>query len=973
MSDEHASEYIVAEYELEFSPKVRDDTARERMQSLFHNLPHRIPGTMIPEIAEHLERHINIHNIKCENVDIPHETFVFPFAMSFGDGRSKLCMHSIDVSSSHMTVREFKRIIYDTFHIDPTQHRLFIGELNARCTEMYRLFTDAHDMSTICPVRGAITTVFVAPAQANHYCLLTVRSHTSDDIYCPPVIIGLERQPDTLSFTSTTERDILKTVVLRPYCSPSHASFDGAYIATYQGMTSISNTPIQIFHIRVCRNDAERHGFVSIKNSDIQTNTICPHKITRSIWKAAHLLVQERRQTSSTWFQIRNKYLSWGNARGYQFDRNSSIYSITQTSEQSMTIRLYRNRMSMFYAPCMYDPTHEIVCEFSKLICKGFPTHKTDMQILDYISSLTHTTCSEIVQQPSCITTTMRGQQLQTLSFMIHQEKDTSSIMDNIFTKLPIGYYFPGHGLFPNNAPPMDSRLKGGMVCDAMGLGKSLESIALILSNPAPQDAACRATLILCPTALMSQWKSEIEKHSGNTLQVCLCHGRIKDTIPTDELCKMDVVIMSYPTWVSCTVSDIEYRTRYEEITWHRVIFDESHTMSLSVAERTPRSDRRWVLTATPLKNFARQIFALGIRHICPPNALRIELDKMFYFFLRLGIRHTLTDSDISVPILTTTLHKVSLSDEEMKLYEDIAQIIRECKNTHNNVAIMNILNNLRSVCAGGTYDILRLKSIPSPKSPSVDESLVAPTDDICAICTDMYLNPVQTTCGHWFCRECLTSSFRYNKQCPMCRHSLTERSLRYGVTAEYLDMKKRKAMEDGENGESSSKPSILMPCMTKIHTTIQFINDIKRRDPNAKIIVFSAFIPALEDITDTLASTTQFSVQCISGTTDPKKRASIIDRFQSPLSDIDVLCLTMRTASSGLNLTAANHVIFADMPLNPEQLQQAIGRIHRYGQTKHVFAYHIIASHTIEECIYDYMNKKRTRPTQQQLIEFLM
>ena len=60
-----------------------------------------------------------------------------------------------------------------------------------------------------------------------------------------------------------------------------------------------------------------------------------------------------------------------------------------------------------------------------------------------------------------------------------------------------------------------------------MGLGKTLQSLMLILSNPAPPGWAAakpdprpvedpcpiRTTLLVMPTNLISQWQEEIELH----------------------------------------------------------------------------------------------------------------------------------------------------------------------------------------------------------------------------------------------------------------------------------------------------------------------------------------------------------------------------------------------------------------------------------------------------------------------------
>jgi non-specific serine/threonine protein kinase len=126
------------------------------------------------------------------------------------------------------------------------------------------------------------------------------------------------------------------------------------------------------------------------------------------------------------------------------------------------------------------------------------------------------------------------------------------------------------------------------------------------------------------------------------------------------------------------------------------------------------------------------------------------------------------------------------------------------------------------------------------------------------------------------------------------------------------------------------------------------------------KVLVFTQFREATEPLAAFLTDVFGRPGLVLHGSTPVRARGGLVQRFQEDAT-VPFFVLSVKAGGSGLNLTAASHVVHFDRWWNPAVEDQATDRAYRIGQHKNVLVHKLVCRGTVEERIDRLIEDKQT------------
>ncbi len=446
----------------------------------------------------------------------------------------------------------------------------------------------------------------------------------------------------------------------------------------------------------------------------------------------------------------------------------------------------------------------------------------------------------------------------------------------------------------------LDSVELGGCLALDMGLGKTPTVLAHLA-----RTAGGGPALVVAPPAVVGNWAAEAAKFAPG-LKVVVHHGASRGSAEelAAEVAGADVVITTYGT----AVRDVE---ALEGHAWDRLVLDEAQIIKNPTNETSQQLRRipariRLALTGTPIENGLGDLWA--ILDFTNPGLL----GPRAAFVAQLSAESARAPEDKSAR---------APEDKSAPAPEDKSQSARD-----GGEQALRALN--------GVLVFRRTKSEPAvaaelpERIDQLDHCTMTPEQiGLYQAVIDRLVATAGSEEGEEPRKGAVLAAITALKQ--ICNHPAAYQADEHALA--------------GRSGK-----------LTRLEEIVDSVFAAGER-----VLVFTHFAEWGKKLADHLSARTGVPIACYHGGLARGARDELVREFQSGTGP-GALVLSLKAGGTGLNLTAASHVVLYDRWWNPAVEDQARDRAWRIGQTKVVVSHRLVCPGTVDERVEEVVAGKR-------------
>jgi len=534
------------------------------------------------------------------------------------------------------------------------------------------------------------------------------------------------------------------------------------------------------------------------------------------------------------------------------------------------------------------------------------------------------------------------------------------------------------------------ARPKRFLVGDEVGLGKTIET-ALILRELASRGELTRAIMVV-PAGLVENWRSELNDLFNLDFEVFGSEGDVTDR-KSNAFAKHNRLIVSIDT----LKRPARIKKLLDAPSWDLVVFDEAHHLSVYRNGSRVKKTENFKL-AEALRDHCRDLILLSATphqgdHFRFWMLIRLLTPELFesaedmvenrHRLNAVVIRRTKADAcaqDGSPLFARRMVHTeaFNLAGPEKEFYNNLLAYLRDgydlaAQQGNKGRALGFVMTIFQKIAASSFAAIKstlqrRLLMLTIQESIERDElldvdrrnHLLEEARQIIHLINHLPFDAVGKAQSEQILVDSKLQLLKKSKE-----------ALKFVKTAESYSDSERIAASGEES--VSLLVSLALPeerfriqkllnhfpegPETKSKMLITALSQIWAYNPDEKIVVFATYLGTVDAIKKHLKQVfPDIGVDVLKGGDHGAKTAAQ-KRFKKPNGPKVLVCTA--AGREGINLQFARVLFNYDLPWNPMDLEQRIGRIHRYGQHSTAQVYNLVAADTIEGQIFLLLEEK--------------
>lgn len=561
-----------------------------------------------------------------------------------------------------------------------------------------------------------------------------------------------------------------------------------------------------------------------------------------------------------------------------------------------------------------------------------------------------------------------------------------------------------------------DGKYGGGVLADEMGMGKTIQTIALLMT-----DTTKKPSLVVAPTVALMQWKNEIAQHTGGKLKTYMYHGANRAS-NIAEFKDVDVLLTTYSVLESVYRKQtygfkrksglVKEPSVLHNTEFYRVILDEAHNIkdrqsNTAKAVNNLKTKKRWCLTGTPLQNRIGEMYSLirfldvdpfskyfctkcecaskewkfsdflhcdrcghvvmqhtnFFNHFTLKNIQKhgiegpgLESFNNIQLLLKnIMLRRTKVEraDDLGLPPRIVTVRKDFFNEEEKDLYQSLYTDSKRKYNSYVEEGV--VLNNYANIFTLITR-MRQLADHPDLVLKRMGNGNSASGVIVCQLCDDEAEEPIESKCHHRFCRLCIKEYIE----------SFMDASEKLSCPVCHISLSIDLAQPALEVDEDLFKKQSIVSRLnmkgtwrssTKIEALVEELYNLRSDRRTIKSIVFSQFTSML-DLVEWRLKRAGFQTVKLQGSMTPTQRDQTIKYFMENIH-CEVFLVSLKAGGVALNLCEASQVFILDPWWNPSVEWQSGDRVHRIGQYRPVKITRFCIEDSIESRIIELQEKK--------------